>query len=165
MSKRVKLDNSIFKEVKTTENVDNYTGENDDEKTYLLESNEYVIVNDDSEVFAPLLEDESIIVSIKDNDKLVVSGDINALNGFAFLYDKGYLDGAQIYILFNNDFDYEKFTKLTNEIDSGIMALVDDFSDNEDDVSINVTSDEIKVSKGYGDIYSYEIQKENVKSR
>lgn len=165
MSKRVKLDNSIFKEVKTTENVDNYTGENDDEKTYLLESNEYVIVNDDSEVFAPLLEDESIIVSIKDNVKLVVSGDINALNGFAFLYEKGFLEDSQIYIFSNNEFDNEEFLKLSGEVNPGIMALVDDFSDNEDDVSINVTSDEIKVSKGYGDIYSYEIQKENVKSR
>ena len=66
MSKRVLLDNNInFREVKNIENVDNYTGDNEEDKSYLLESNEFVIVNDDSEVFAPLLEGETIITSIK----------------------------------------------------------------------------------------------------
>ena len=165
MNKKDLLESFNFKEIKNIEDLDNYTGDNENDKTYLLGSNEYVIANDNYEVFTPLLEDSAVITSVKDGERFVLSGDINALNGFAFLYDKGYLTDSNLYIFSNNDFDYDTFTKLTNEVDPNMTIIYDDFTDNKDDVSIIIGPDEIKVSKGLGDIYSYELENTNVKTR
>ena len=109
---KVYLDNGLkFKEVKACENFGNYTGDNEDEKCYLLNENEYVIADGDTEVFAPLEENESIAIAVKDDNRLVVRGDIEALNCFELLYETGYLEDSDIHIYSNNYFDVFQIIK------------------------------------------------------
>ena len=153
---KVYLDNGLkFKEVKACENFGNYTGDNEDEKCYLLNENEYVIADGDTEVFAPLEENESIAIAVKDDNRLVVRGDIEALNCFALLYETGYLEDSDIHIYSNNYFDLDLFYKAASEVGGDIEVDFVDYTDNENDISINVTGDSIKVSTGYGEIETY----------
>ena len=152
------FDNGLkFKEVKTCENFGNYTGDNEDEKCYFLNENEYVISDGDTEVFAPLEEGEAIVTAIKDDNRLVVRGNIDALNCFALLYETGYLSDSTIHVFSNNDFDLELFRKVAAEVSDDVEVDMLDYAEEENDVSINVLKDSIKVSTGYGEIDSYGI--------
>ncbi len=164
---KVYLDNGLkFKEVKACENFGNYTGDNEDEKCYLLNENEYVIAEADTEVFAPLEENEAIVTAFKGDNRLVVRGEIEALNCFALLYETGYLQDSDIHIFSNNYFDLELFYKASSEVDDGIEANFVDFTDRESDISINVLNDSIKVSTGYGEIDTYSVDtKKDVRHR
>jgi hypothetical protein len=146
-----------FKEVRSCENFSNYTGDNDKEKCYFLNENEYVVAKQDTEVFAPLEKDETIITAVKDDNRLVVRGDVSALNGFALLYELGYLTDSQIYIFSNNNFDLDLFKKTTSEINPDLGIMMDDYSDSDYEISLDVKENMVNVSTGYGDIYSYEL--------
>lgn len=156
---KVVFDNGIkFKEVKACENFGNYTGDNEDEKCYLLNENEYVIADGDTEVFAPLEEGEAIVTAVKNDNRLVVRGNVDALNCFALLYNTGYLDDSKIHVFSNNDFDLELFNRASAEVSDDVDVDMIDYTDDENDISINVLKDAIKVSKGYGEIDSYDIE-------
>ena len=153
-------DNKIkLNEVKIPLNMDDYTGDNAPLKCFNIDKNEFAIAKEDEEFFASI-DDDTVILSTKENERLFAKGDINALEVFSFLYQQEHLTDSKIYIISNNSFDIDTFKDLMSTI--GINDVYyEDLDDKEFESCINVTSDEIKISNGKGIVNKIEINNLN----
>ena len=142
-------------EVKNPLNMDDYTGDNAPLKCFNIDKNEYAVAKDSEEFFASI-DDDTVIISVKENERLLAKGDINALEVFSFLYQNDHLTDGKLYIISNNSFDIDTFKDLMNTI--GINDVYyEELDDKDFECCINVTQDEIKISSGKGIINKIEL--------
>ena len=141
-----------------------YTGNNQDEECYYLESGEFALPKDNEELFSNLDNDECLIISIKDLNRFAFKGNYNPTEVLAFLTEYSFLENSDIYIFSKNNFDVDDFNYKLDKISNSVNIVFNDYSDEKEDVSIDMLEDSIKISTGHGIVESIALENEKKKT-
>jgi hypothetical protein len=168
MEKDILNENELLKRLNENKNplsMEDYTGDNAPLKCFNIDKNEYGIAREDEEFFASI-DDDTVILSIKDDERLFMKGDFNALEAFSFIYHLNHLtDDSELFVISNNDFDNNIFSELINSV-SPKDIYYDEVKDEDFEYCINVTKDSIRISDGKGLVKEKELPiKEQSKER
>ncbi len=134
-----------------------YTGDNIEKSCYYLNYGEFAQPTIDEELFSNLDNDECIVVSINDGNRFAFKGNYNSINILAFLTEYSFLDNSDIYIFSKNNLNYNELNAQLGKLSVNSNIIFNDYSNEKEDISIDMLEGVIKVSKGHGDVQSIDI--------
>jgi hypothetical protein len=152
------MGNFEFKEVKLPQYPDDYINSDGLNACYDVNSGEYVIANDNEDIFSSFSKGNTVIMSINNNSRFLLNGKITPEEAYKFLYSNNFLDNSNIYIISSsNDFDADMFKELLEM--AGSSSLVDFLEpiDSPLEQSLIFSSDGIKIANDNGDLIDYEV--------
>ena len=135
---------------------------------YDVQEGSYAISSNGEDLFASDTELSTVIVSVSNDSKLLVNGNLEYKDAYKFLYENNFLDNCDIYVYSSqNMFDYINFSKMIE--DSNLNAKVTpipSFEISGGNESIEINKDSILLSNGLGDVLSYKLEsKENINTK
>ena len=84
------MGNFEFKEVKLPQNPDDYINSDGLNVCYDVNEGEYAIVSDNEDIFSSFTKDDTIIMSINNNSRLLLNGKITPEDAYKFLYSNNF---------------------------------------------------------------------------
>ena len=153
------MGNFELKEVKLPLYPDDYINNDGLNVCYDVNNGEYAIVSDDEEIFSSYTLDDTIIMSVNDNSRLLLNAKITPEDTYKFLYNNNFLDDSTIYIISSqSNFDYDDFKELLEMANSNSEIKVLDSIDSKEEQSVTLSSDGIRIANDNGDLIDYEIE-------
>ncbi len=128
----------------------------------------YAIASNGEDIFASDTELNSIIVSVSNDSKLLLNGNLTFKDAYKFLYENNFLNDCDIYVFSSqNMFDFINFSKMISDTNiNSKVTLIPSFEVSGGNESIEVSNDSIMLSNGLGDVLSYKLEtKENINTK
>ena len=151
------MGNFEFKEVKVPQNPDDYINSDGLNICYDVNEGEYAIVSDNEDIFSSFTKDDTIIMSINNNSRLLLNGKITPEDAYKFLYSNYFLDDSIIFIASSNEFDIDMFKELLEMASNSALVTSLEPIDSIEEQCITFSKDGIRFANDNGDLIDYEV--------
>ena len=152
------MGNFEFKEVKLPQYPDDYINSEGLNACYDVNEGEYAIVSDNEDIFSSFTKDDTIIMSINNNSRLLLNGKITPEDAYKFLYSYNFLDDSNIYVVASsNEFDIDMFKELLEMASSSSLVTSLEPIDSMEEQCVSFSRDGIRFANDNGDLIDYEV--------
>ena len=151
------MGNFEFKEVKLPQYPDDYINNDGLNICYDVNEGEYAIVSDNEDIFSSFNKDDTIIMSINNNSRLLLNGKITPEDAYKFLYSNNFLDYSNIFITSSNEFDIDMFKELLEMASNSALVTSLEPIDSTEEQCITFSKDGIRFANDNGDLIDYEV--------